>query len=123
MPYTMVVVEPTVAMPKKTTMQKSTGPSWAVFPSSCHLVMTGISWERVASVPCTITPPGRLAIHPFPRRNDLETGSPGRFGAWLCASVTSDSQVKQGKGAKPGVLIGLSLYHCGRVLSTENGAA
>jgi hypothetical protein len=44
-------------------------PSWAVFPSSFHLVMTGISWERVASVPCTITPPGRLAIHPSPRRS------------------------------------------------------
>jgi hypothetical protein len=51
MGYTMVVVVPKVAIPKKTMMQKSTGPSWAVFPNSFHFVMTGISWERVGSVP------------------------------------------------------------------------
>src|SRR5580704_19137504 len=120
MAYTMVVVVPNVAMPKKTTMQKSTGPSWAVFPNSFHLVMTGISWERVASVPCTMTPPGRLAINPSPHRSYFEAGS---FGEIWCVAVHDHHRQKVNKGERggPGTLNRPSLYHRVRGLSTENG--
>src|SRR5579871_3142986 len=43
-------------------MQNRMGPSCAFFPISSHLVTRGISWDRVASVSCTIAPPGRFAI-------------------------------------------------------------